>query len=226
MQRNIKVLSTALLLSLAAIACETADDTGQGSGAGGSVASQAGSAAVGTSPTNGGAASTATGSVSAVGGNWGSAGGATSPVTGASPGGSTTSATGNGGTSSNGGTTSTGGTTSATTDPTCPEGNDAFCGIVAAHNAARADVSPVPTTPLPSMSWDATAASAAQTWANACTWSHNAGNYGQNMYAVASLDGSDAPAPGDIVDDWVSEKQYYTYATNSCATGQMCGHYT
>lgn len=32
--------------------------------------------------------------------------------------------------------------------------------------------------------------------------------------------------PTKAVDDWDSEKQYYDYSTNSCADGQMCGHYT
>jgi pathogenesis-related protein 1 len=28
------------------------------------------------------------------------------------------------------------------------------------------------------------------------------------------------------VGSWVSEKQYYDHDTNSCADGQVCGHYT
>lgn len=32
--------------------------------------------------------------------------------------------------------------------------------------------------------------------------------------------------PLDAVTSWASEVKYYTYATNSCEAGQMCGHYT
>jgi uncharacterized protein YkwD len=98
-----------------------------------------------------------------------------------------------------------------------------MCGLVAAHNEARAAVST--STPLPTMSWDTAAAAAAQTWANNCTWSHNAGSYGQNMYASAGIG---APTPAEVVADWVAEVQYYTYSTNACTapTGKSCGHYT
>nr|CAD1819851.1 unnamed protein product [Ananas comosus var. bracteatus] len=30
----------------------------------------------------------------------------------------------------------------------------------------------------------------------------------------------------DAVNSWVSENQYYDHATNTCAQGQECGHYT
>ena len=29
-----------------------------------------------------------------------------------------------------------------------------------------------------------------------------------------------------VVHAWSKEKQYYDYATNTCAKGQICGHYT
>lgn len=32
--------------------------------------------------------------------------------------------------------------------------------------------------------------------------------------------------PMDAVGAWASEEKYYTYKTNSCEEGQMCGHYT
>ncbi|KAJ9162818.1 hypothetical protein P3X46_022562 [Hevea brasiliensis] len=32
--------------------------------------------------------------------------------------------------------------------------------------------------------------------------------------------------PADAVSAWAAEEKYYTYATNSCEVGQMCGHYT
>ncbi|EXB94561.1 hypothetical protein L484_022873 [Morus notabilis] len=32
--------------------------------------------------------------------------------------------------------------------------------------------------------------------------------------------------PGDAVKAWTDEEKYYSYATNTCVEGQMCGHYT
>ncbi|KAK4257655.1 hypothetical protein QN277_007217 [Acacia crassicarpa] len=32
--------------------------------------------------------------------------------------------------------------------------------------------------------------------------------------------------PTDAVRAWAGEEKYYTYATNTCEPGQMCGHYT
>ncbi|PRQ37524.1 hypothetical protein RchiOBHm_Chr4g0403511 [Rosa chinensis] len=32
--------------------------------------------------------------------------------------------------------------------------------------------------------------------------------------------------PIDAVNTWAAEEKYYTYATNTCEAGQMCGHYT
>jgi uncharacterized protein YkwD len=93
--------------------------------------------------------------------------------------------------------------------------------MTAAHNAARAAVTPAPTTPLPAMSWDATVAAAAQSWADQCNFSHNTQGYGQNLYASA---GGGPPTPQSVVSDWVSESANYTYSTNSC--NGTCGHYT
>jgi uncharacterized protein YkwD len=96
--------------------------------------------------------------------------------------------------------------------------------MLAAHNAARAAVNPAPSTPLPAMTWDATVATAAQSWADQCNFSHNTGGYGQNLYASTARSASAAPTPQSVVDSWVSEVAYYDYATNSCT--DVCGHYT
>jgi pathogenesis-related protein 1 len=89
------------------------------------------------------------------------------------------------------------------------------------HNQARANVNPVPSTPLPSFSWDATVAAAAQAWADQCNFSHNTAGYGQNLYASA---GSGPPAPTAVVTSWVSEAAAYDYSSNACSG--TCGHYT
>jgi pathogenesis-related protein 1 len=94
-------------------------------------------------------------------------------------------------------------------------------------NAARAAVGEQPLT------WDPIAAEVAQTWASACTWGHNpnASSEYQSLGGTSGL-GEDvaAGAPTEsvagAVASWVNEGQYYDHATNSCASGQVCGHYT
>lgn len=104
-----------------------------------------------------------------------------------------------------------------------PEGNTLLNGITAAHNTARAAVSPAPATPMPALTWDATVAATAQAWANKCQFMHSNGSYGENIYADTGQGNAQA-----VVADWVSEKQYYSYSANSCSApaGKSCGHYT
>ncbi len=103
-------------------------------------------------------------------------------------------------------------------------------GITAAHNAVRAGVGVGP------MTWDPEVAAIAQTWANRCVdqqapsglIDHNAGrsdNYPQ--YVGENVYGSSGTARGtDAVALWASEADDYDYASNSCAPGAVCGHYT
>ncbi|HEY2515464.1 MAG TPA: RICIN domain-containing protein [Polyangiaceae bacterium] len=94
-------------------------------------------------------------------------------------------------------------------------------------NAARAAVGEAPFT------WDPIAAQVAQSWASQCSWGHNpsagseysalggSGGLGEDVAA-----GAPSQSVSDAVASWVSEGQYYDHATNSCAAGQECGHYT
>ncbi|KAK2987451.1 hypothetical protein RJ640_018588 [Escallonia rubra] len=89
-----------------------------------------------------------------------------------------------------------------------------------AHNAARAAVGVGPLT------WDNAVVGYAQNYANQrigdCALMHSQGGpYGENL-AIGSGDFTGKAA----VDLWVAEKQYYDYNSNSCASGQVCGHYT
>lgn len=96
-------------------------------------------------------------------------------------------------------------------------------GILAAHNAARAGAVPAPSPALPALTWSGAAAFVAQTWAANCTFAHNAGRgqLGENLYAGT------ASSPGTaVVAYWASEAADYTLATNTCAAGKQCGHYT
>jgi uncharacterized protein YkwD len=96
-------------------------------------------------------------------------------------------------------------------------------GIVAAHNAARAAVSPAPATPMPPLTWSDTVAQTAAAWASGCKWSHNPAlgslKLGENIYASTNKS-----TPQGVVTSWVSESKNYTYATNTCVG--TCGHYT
>ncbi|KAJ9159333.1 hypothetical protein P3X46_024843 [Hevea brasiliensis] len=87
------------------------------------------------------------------------------------------------------------------------------------HNQARADVG------LGPLTWDDKVAAYAQNYANQrigdCNLVHSDGPYGENLaWGSGDLSGIDA------VKMWVDEKPYYDYNSNSCAPGQMCGHYT
>jgi uncharacterized protein YkwD len=118
--------------------------------------------------------------------------------------------------------------------PDAPAGGDdeppALAGITAAHNAVRATVGVGP------MVWNADLAATAQAWADACVDNdapaglidHNDGRSdGHPWYVGENIYGSSGPAdPQDAVDAWASEGQYYDYASNTCAAGQICGHYT
>ncbi|KQK20917.1 pathogenesis-related protein 1 [Brachypodium distachyon] len=106
------------------------------------------------------------------------------------------------------------------TPPYCSAQN-APSDYVAPHNATRAAVSVGPVT------WDNTVAAYAQNYANArkadCALVHSGGTlYGENLFWGS---GSTWTAK-NAVDMWAAEKQYYTYATNTCAAGKVCGHYT
>ncbi len=102
--------------------------------------------------------------------------------------------------------------------------------IVAAHNTARANVIPQPQTPIPNLGWSEDAAAAAQSWANRCTWGHDPKlgslSMGQNIYTVANSTGKYDTNPADVVGSWAGEGVDYDYASNTCAAGKVCGHYT
>lgn len=94
---------------------------------------------------------------------------------------------------------------------------------VTAHNAVRAAVSnPVPATSLPDVTWNQSAANLASDWAARCDFMHRDPNtLGENIFASTN-----SRTPTQVVNSWAAEKANYTYATNSCAVGQACGHYT
>jgi pathogenesis-related protein 1 len=94
-------------------------------------------------------------------------------------------------------------------------------GMTAAHNAARAAVQPPATPSLPPMAWSSTIAASAQAFTTNCVFADTMGAYGSNAFA-----GTGTYTPAEVVASWVGEDANYDYATNTCAAGQMCGHYT
>jgi hypothetical protein len=92
-------------------------------------------------------------------------------------------------------------------------------------------VSPAPSPPLPALDWSASAEAVAQAWASGCVYQHNGGRSadgiprGENIAATAPGGRADA-TPAYVVGLWAGEWPDYTYATNSCAAGKVCGHYT
>ena len=146
-------------------------------------------------------------------------------------------------------TTTDSGAPSADADPNAPDANPsapdatprpdaapivgepaALQGITQLHNDERALVG------VAALAWDPALAAVAQAWAEQCIDNsapiglidHNAGrsdNYpgyvGENIY------GSSGTATAQrAVSSWASEKTDYDYASNSCAPGKACGHYT
>jgi pathogenesis-related protein 1 len=105
--------------------------------------------------------------------------------------------------------------------------------MVTAHNTWRTEVG------TPNLKWSTKLADTAQAWADtlktsqACKMvhSHTAG-VGENLYWASPLTYStgkvevQAVSSTKVTASWGSEKKDYTYASNSCASGKVCGHYT
>ncbi|CAA7393766.1 unnamed protein product [Spirodela intermedia] len=89
-----------------------------------------------------------------------------------------------------------------------------------AHNTARAAVG------VGQIVWSDTVAAYAQNYANQrkgdCNLVHSSGPYGENLFWGSGKEWTAREA----VQSWVNEKQDYNYATNTCATGKVCRHYT
>lgn len=107
-------------------------------------------------------------------------------------------------------------------------------GITAAHNQVRAMVQTG--TPLPALTWSPELAATAAAWVAQCKDTaapiglvdHNAGrSTGHPYYVGENIYASSGSATGQqAVTSWAGEGTSYTYATNTCAAGKTCGHYT
>jgi pathogenesis-related protein 1 len=106
--------------------------------------------------------------------------------------------------------------------------------MVAAHNRERAVVD------VPPLSYSFQLAASAQAWAeslkqsNHCRMRHSAtqGQYGENLFWASGVRWSNGVlevqtiGPEQVVDAWARERANYDHASNSCASGKVCGHYT
>lgn len=104
--------------------------------------------------------------------------------------------------------------------------------MVTAHNRWRKEVG------APALKWSTSLALSAQTWAEqlksrGCNMVHSGSpGLGENLYWASAVTWSSgrteeqAVSPADVVSSWAKEKENYSYQTDSCARGQMCGHYT
>lgn len=93
---------------------------------------------------------------------------------------------------------------------------------VTAHNGVRGSAMPVPSPALPNVDWNEMAATQAADWAARCDFTHRQPNtLGENIFASTS-----SRTPTAVVTSWANEKSDYTYASNTCAVGKQCGHYT
>lgn len=111
-------------------------------------------------------------------------------------------------------------------------------GLLADHNQVRSTVTPTAAN-MTRLVWDPALATVAQNWANQCTWAHNpgagtayaglssnTGGVGENIFVTTRPRAAALAGPNSGVVVWAAERASYTYATNSCAAGQACGHYT
>jgi hypothetical protein len=107
------------------------------------------------------------------------------------------------------------------------------CSMLVATNNLRANgpfgtgnaaPAATPGGPLQPMTWSVGAARVAQNYAAQCVFGHNAnrGPFGENL----NVGGGNQLTGAGSVTGWGSEVSNYTYATNTCAAGQTCGHYT
>lgn len=94
--------------------------------------------------------------------------------------------------------------------------------FLAAHNEWRGTVE------VPPLQWSKSLEAYAQDWADTlqrrgCRPEHSdADGYGENI----AWAGGTRLTPERVVALWGEEEKFYDYESNSCADGEVCGHYT
>jgi uncharacterized protein YkwD len=137
----------------------------------------------------------------------------------------------------NGGDTNVGGDTLPTPDLDCTTvmpGASLADDFVCAHNAIRASLpspQPVPDPLLSELAWNQELAEYAQVHADTCVFAHSDNTertnaFGQWVGENLAANTGQGYDPYSVTDLWAAEAVDYDYATNTCADGEVCGHYT
>jgi hypothetical protein len=91
------------------------------------------------------------------------------------------------------------------------------------HNCVRRSAKPAAAPPIAPLHWSDDIARTAERHARQCVWAHShTQGLGENIHASAPWSAAETEA----AIDWVAEARDYDYATNTCAKGAVCGHYT
>lgn len=105
------------------------------------------------------------------------------------------------------------------TTTAAPNAND-VTSMLSTHNEWRQKYG------VPPLVWDDAVAAAAQDWANQAASGTFVGpptdQFGQNIWAGST----GFVVPADAVNNWGSEVENYDFATNTCADGKTCAHFT
>ncbi|KAF4359741.1 hypothetical protein CsatB_013577 [Cannabis sativa] len=79
---------------------------------------------------------------------------------------------------------------------------------------------------VPPLKWDTKLEKYAQLYANKrrydCALQHSNGPFGENIFWGSGRGWT----PVQAASAWIDERKWYRYGSNSCARGQICGHYT
>ncbi len=97
-------------------------------------------------------------------------------------------------------------------------------GMTVQHNSIRAAVDPPAEPALDPLTWSSEVAATARNWAAQCRFEHNSnrGRLGENIAAFTDSTGS----ADETLQQWAAESADYDWASNRCAAGRVCGHYT
>lgn len=94
------------------------------------------------------------------------------------------------------------------------------------HNSVRA------TKDVPPLIWSQELAQSAEDWADTlanrgCVLEHSGNQYGETIYYSRKYGPHQtARTPDEVMQGFLAEAPLYTYETNSCKEGEICGHYT
>jgi pathogenesis-related protein 1 len=92
--------------------------------------------------------------------------------------------------------------------------------VLDGHNTTRSAVG------VPDLTWSDDLAAIAANWGAGCRFEHSNGSTGENLYATSQLKLPEATVLAAAVKSWADEKRSYSYSSNTCASGALCGHYT